>query len=77
MASNVTQAHAAYELNSDWTVFGGGKYGHQSQGFDNLADNERGGWLEAGVQYRKVPLKISVRPSDGAVSFGVTIPFGR
>jgi len=77
LASNVTQAHAAYEMNPNWTVFGGGKYGQQMDGFDNLHDNDRGGWVEAGVQYKQIPLKISVRPSDGAVSFGLTIPFGR
>ena len=77
VASNVAQAHAAYELNSDWTVFGGGKYGHQMDGFDTLHDNDKGAWVEAGVQFKSVPLKIGVRPSDGAVSFGITIPFGR
>ena len=79
LASNVTSLHAGYELNDQLTLLAGGRYGYQpdhSMG-STLSDAERGGWLEAGLQFRDVPVVVSWRPEDNAVSFGVVIPFGR
>ncbi|MFT5430849.1 MAG: hypothetical protein ACI9OJ_001527, partial [Myxococcota bacterium] len=77
LAENFTQLHAAYALDKDWTVFAGGKYGHQTDGMSGLNDKHRGAWAEGGVQYKGVALGVGFRPEDKAVSFGITIPFGR
>ncbi len=77
LAQNWSQVHAAYALGKDWTVFAGGKYGYQNQGMSGLNDKQRGAWVEGGVQFRGVALGVGFRPDDNAVSFGITIPFGR
>ena len=77
LAANWSQVHAAYAVTKDWTLYGGGKYGYQNQNIGGLNDSQRGAWVEAGAQFRGVALGISFRPEDKAVSFGITIPFGR
>lgn len=77
LTENVTQVHAAHAVTKDLTLFGGGKFGVQQQGAPGLNDNNRGAWIEAGVQFKKVPFVVSFRPEDQAVSFGLVIPFGR
>ncbi len=77
VTQNLSQLQVGHELNKDWTVFGGAKYGHQADGATGLNDHDRGAWLQAGVQFRKIPFTVNFRPEDNAVSFGLSIPFGR
>jgi len=77
LAGNVTQAHAGVALNKDWTLIGGGKYGYQPDHNPHMSDNDRGAWIQAGAQYKKIPLVLGYRPEDKSFSFGITIPFGR
>ena len=77
LSENVTSAHAAYMLNKDVGLIGGARYGVQADGVAGLSDRNRGLWLEAGAQVKGVPLVLGVNPETRAVSFGITIPFGR
>lgn len=76
LASNLAHLEGGYRINDDVTAIAGLRHGTEgAQGLGSLADRDRGTWLEAGVQVKGVPLVLGVRPEDGAVSVGVTIPF--
>lgn len=77
VAGNVTGIEAAHPLTPDLTVIGGAHYGVDDRQHPGLNDKERGMWLEAGVQVKGVPVVVSYRPEDKAVTVGITIPFGK
>ncbi len=76
--SNVTQGQVGYQVNKDLVLFGGAKYGYESdRGPGNMGAMDRGAWLSVGAQVKGVPLQFSYRPEDRAMTIGITIPFGR
>jgi len=77
LRGNVTEVLGAYPVGKDLSIIAGGKYGYEDKGMPGLSDRDRGGWIEAGVQFKKVPIVVGYRPQDHAVSIGITIPFGR
>ena len=78
LRGNVTEILGAYPVGHDLSLIAGGKYGYEDKSMPGgLGDRDRGGWIEAGVQFKQVPIVIGYRPEDHAVSIGITIPFGR
>ena len=77
LRGNVTGLEAAYPIGHDLSLIAGGRYGFDDPQHPGLTDRERGAWLEAGVQFKGVPLVVGYRPEDKAVTVGITIPFGK
>lgn len=77
LRGNVTGLEAAYPVTPDLTLIGGARYGYDDVQHPGLTDRERGAWLEAGVQFKGVPIVVGYRPEDKAVTVGITIPFGK
>ncbi len=78
LRGNVTDVQAAYPVSSDVTLIGGARYGYDdSQNPGGLSNHERGAWLEAGVQFKGVPIVVGYRPEDNAVTVGITLAFGK
>ena len=77
LRGNVTGLEAAYPVTPDLSLIGGARYGFDDVQHPGLTDHERGAWLEAGVQFKGVPIVVSYRPEDKAVTVGITIPFGK
>ncbi len=68
----------AHRIDNRFSVIGGASYGMQTgTPYSGGTDLDRGLWLRAGVQIDKVPLVVSFRPEDRAVTVGISIPFGR
>lgn len=68
----------AKPLDKRISLIGGVGYGYQSgAAYSGQSEMDRGLWLRAGVQIDKVPVVVSFRPEDKAVTIGISIPFGR
>ncbi len=77
LRGNVTGIQGAYPIGHDLSLIGGARYGFDDPQRAGLTDRERGAWLEAGVQFKGVPIVVGYRPEDKAVTVGITIPFGK
>lgn len=63
----------AKPVGGDWRAIGGVGYKGEDQG-----QGFKGGmYLQAGVQYKDVPLVLTFDPGEKKVMLGITIPFGR
>jgi hypothetical protein len=63
----------AKPLNSDWRALGGIGY----KGEDKDGQYKGSMYLQAGVQYKDVPIVLTFDPGEKKVMLGITIPFGR
>lgn len=63
----------AKPLNTDWRALGGVGY----RGEDKDGRFKGSMYLQAGVQYKDVPIVLTFDPGEKKVMLGVTIPFGR
>ncbi len=63
----------AKPLNTDWRALGGVGY----KGGDKDGRFQGGMYVQAGVQYKDVPIVLTFDPGEKKVMLGITIPFGR
>ena len=63
----------AKKLNTDWRALGGVGY----KGGEQNGQYKGGMYLQAGVQYKDVPITVTFDPGEKKVMLGITIPFGR
>lgn len=63
----------AKPLNTDWRAIGGVGY----RGADKDGRFQGSMYVQAGVQYKNVPIVLTFDPAEKKVMLGVTIPFGR